>query len=406
MAAFDVFLSYPTVDGYSEFIDITEDVLEDSLNNIKQSLEDDDFDVGKISFDNLSITLRNEHAFYSEAANATSIFPLKRDQSIIRIDWAINSFGNSCGNSPCGYTFLSNSRTLFKGLLEENSAKFDVQTQNITFRILSLDSIINKEDTPFGVLDVNDDANTTLYNILNQPSITQFFTVDISNIDTKNNFIPDTIAHFDGTTCLESIQDILLIANSIMFVKDDVIYIKGREETPDSKFTFYGASSNEGIENISDVSEYGIGLNRTWNFWQWEDTNINVSFIDSIDLYGVRMKEISSELITDSGKINTVLNSYLNEFGFPKTELTLKVPMYTPIVDLGFLDKINIDYPSEVLPTIDELASKYNQAKYDSGFKYNRVINSLFISVSKDWKILNKVIKPKKQEIEFKIREV
>lgn len=405
MSAFNIFLSYPTAEGYSPFLDITEDVVESSIGSIKQALESDEFDVGKITFDNLTLTLRNEDSTYSEAANATSIFSLKRDLSIVKIDWDINSFGRSCGNVSCGNTFLSGSRTVFKGLIEENSTAFNVETQNVTFKVLGIDSIINKETVPFSSLSVSDDANTSLFNILNQANITQFFTVDQSNINCKNNFIPDSIAHLEGQTCLEAIQDFLLIANSIMFVRDDVIFIKAREETPDSKFVFYGASSNNGIENIASISEYGIGLNRTWNFWTWQDSTINVSFIDSIGVYGTRKKEVFSDLITTEAKILAVLNSYLNEFGFPKTELTLTVPMYTPIVDLGFLDKVNIDYPSEVLPTIDGTASKYDQAKYDSGDKYNIIVNSLFISISQNWKILNKKINTKKQLIEYKVRE-
>ena len=407
MAAFNVFLSYPTSEGYSEFIEITDDVLDSSLANIKQALESDDFDVGKITFDNLRLGLRNEDSLYSEAANASSIFPVKRDASIIKIDWNINSYPEACGNTPCGLTFLSTKRTLFKGLLEENSTTFDVSDQDVTFKLLGIDSIINKEDTPFSSLSVSDNANTLAFKILNQANITQFFTVDIANINCKNNFTPDDISSLEGTKCLESLQDILTLANSIMFVKDDVIYIKERSESATSKFTFFGASSNDGIENIAKISKYGIGLNRTWNVWFWEDDpTLEVSFVDSKATYGTRSKGIQSKLITGSGKILAVLNSYLTEFGFPKTELTLSVPMYTEIVDLGFLDKINIDYPSEVLPSLDDTASKYGQAKYDSGFKYNKIINSLFISVSTDWKILNKTIQAKKQTIEYKIREV
>lgn len=406
MAGFNVYLSYPTAEGYSEYKDITEDVLESSFSSLKQTLESDNFNVGKITFDNMKLSLRNEDSAYSEAKNATSIFPLKRDQSVIKIDWNINSYPEACGNTPCGLTFLSTKRTLFKGLLEENSAKFDVQSQDVVFKILGIDSIINKEPTPFSSLVLGDDANQLVYKILNQPNITKFFTVDIANIDVKNNFIADAIDHLEDTNCLESLQDILLVANSIMFVKDDIVYVKERAETADSQFTFYGNSSNLGIENISSISEYGIGLNRTWNFWQWTGTNTNVFFADSVDTYGELKKEIQSDLITDNAKIITVLNSYLSEFGFPKTELTLSVPMYTEIVDLGFLDKVNIDYPSEVLPSLSDSVSKYGQAKYDSGFKYNKVINSLFISISQNWKILNKSVKAKQQTIEFKIREV
>ena len=406
MSAFSVFLSYPTNEGYSDFVDITGDVLQTSLSKIKQSLEEDEFDVGKITFDNIKLVLRNEDSTYSEASNATSIFELTRDRSIVRIVWDINSFGNSCGNCACGLTFLSAPRTVFEGLIEENSAKFDVRSQNVTFTVLGKDSVINREGTPFSSLAVSQDANTLLFNILNQTAITQFFTVDLANINCNNNFIPDSIAHLEGTTALEAIQDILLIANSILFVKDGAIFIQSRASSVDSQFVFYGASSNEGIENIINISNYGIGLNRTFNAWVWEDTAIERSFADSIQQYGRREKEIFSQLITNTAKINVILESYLQEFGFPKTELTLSVPMYTPIVDLGFLDKVNIDYPSEVLLRIDETASKYEQARYDSGFDYNRIINSLFISISQEWKILNKGINVRKQRIEYKVREV
>ena len=90
MSAFSVFLSYPTNEGYSDFVDITGDVLQTSLSKIKQSLEEDEFDVGKITFDNIKLVLRNEDSTYSEASNATSIFELTRDRSIVRIVWGIN----------------------------------------------------------------------------------------------------------------------------------------------------------------------------------------------------------------------------------------------------------------------------------------------------------------------------
>lgn len=406
MAAFDVFMSYPTAEGYSDFIDITDDVLESSLGDIKQALEADEFNVGKITFDSFDITLRNEDATYSEAANATSIFPIKRDQTIIRVEWNINSYPEACGNTPCGLTFLSTKRNVFKGLIEENSASFDVVTQEETFRVLGMDSVINKEPTPFSVLDVSDDMNTLVFKILNQDRITRFFLVDQANISCKFNFVANDISYLEGTTCLKSLQEIFKLSNSIMFVKDDIVYVKERSESVDSKFTFYGNSSNEGIENISKISDYGTGLNRTFNYWRWGDTSLVRFFADSVDLHGTREKSIDSELVTDPVIQTAILDSYLGEFGFPKTELKLTVPMYTPIVDLSFLDKINIDYPSEVLPTLTGTASKYNQARYDSGFKYNRILNSLFISVSQDWKILNKVTKTKKQVLEFKIRRV
>ena len=50
MAGFNVYLSYPTNDGYSPFLDITADVLESSFSSLKQTLESDEFNFGKIPF--------------------------------------------------------------------------------------------------------------------------------------------------------------------------------------------------------------------------------------------------------------------------------------------------------------------------------------------------------------------
>lgn len=405
MAAFNVYLSYPIPGGYSEFIDITEDCLDQSIGNIVQSLESNEYDVGKITFSNIKLVLRNEHSYYSEATNPTSIFPVKRDKSIIKIEYDINSDTNACGWCYCGETFLSAPVTIFKGLLEENTAKFDVIEQTVTFSILGLDSIINKVITPFSSLNVLDDFNTLVYTILNQAEITQFFTVDSINIDIKNNLVPDSIVELENKNCLESLQEILLLGNSIMFVRDDIIYVKGRDESPISQFVFYGPSSDEGLENILELKDYSPGLNRTFNSVTWANTDLRLFFIDSIEKYGERIKEFNSSLLTDDIKRQAVLNSYLSEFGFPKLECTIVVPMYTPIVKLGFLDKVNIDFPSEVLPTVGELSSRYGQAVYGNG-RYNVTINSLFISISQQWKILNSNTNIRSQTLAFKLREV
>lgn len=408
MSSFSVYMSFPKADGtYDDFIDVSDDVVEGSLGSIKQSLEANEYDVGKITFGSIKLVMRNETSKYSEAINVSSIFPFKRDQTIVKIEWSRNNYGLACGFAECGNTFLSGSKVIFKGLLEDNSTSFDVDSQEITFMVLSMDSIVNKVNTPYSSLSVSDDAETLLYKILNQTAITKYFTVDASNISVSNNFIPDSIASLENTTCLESIQEILKLANAIMFVKDDICYVRTRDVDATSSYVFYGPSSDIGIENIHNISKYNIGLNRCFNYWVWKDDSSvePSSFSDSIEKYGQRKKEIESDLITDSDKRKAVLNDYLNEFGFPAIELTLKAPMFTEIVSLTFLNKINIDYPSDVLPAIDEITARYGQAIYGEA-RYATTVNSLFIPINKEWKVLNISINPRNQMIEFKLREV
>jgi len=406
MSTFTVSISFPFADGtYSDFEDITSDVVESSLGTLKQTLEANDLDIGKITFGGIKLVLRNETAKYSEAVNASSIFPLKRDESIIQIEWDRNEDGMHCGNSFCGHTFLSDNRVVFKGLLEDNVSSFEVDSQLQKFSILSMDSIVNKVDTPFSSLLLADTAEELLFKILDQVKITQFFTVDALNISVPNNIAMDDISSLENTDCLEAIQEILLIGNAIMFVKDDVIYIRSREEDPTSTHIFYGPSSDLGIESIHNISSYSAGLNRCFNFWTWKGTSVVQKFQDSIDKNGLRKKQLDSELVTDTGKITAILLSYLTEFGFPKTEMNLTVPMTTPTSDLTFLNKINIDYPSDVLPVKDEVTSRYGQAVYGES-RYARTINSLFISIDQEWKILNITTNTKSHILTYKIREV
>lgn len=405
MAAFNIYMSYPTQEGYSEWLDITEDCLQESIGSIKEVIESNEYDVGKITFSSINLVLRNEHSLYSDAFNPNSIFPVKRDTTKIRVEFDINSDTNACGWFYCGETFLSAPVTVFEGLLEESTAKFDVISQTVTFTILGLDSIISKVITPYSSLVLGDTADELVFKILNQTQITNFITVDAANINCSYNVVCDDITSLENKTCLESLQEILKLANSVLFVRDGIIYVQQRINNPTSSYIFYGPSSDEGIENIIELKDYGSGINRTWNSWTWADTNIILTFADSIEKYGERKKEIDSPLITDNAKRTAVLNNYINEFGFPKTEFNITAPIYTPIAELGFLDMVNIDYPSDALPVIDNLSSRYSQASYGNG-RYNITINSLFISVSQQWKILNKTINIVPQTITFKLREV
>lgn len=408
MSAFKFYLSVLEEGNiYSDFVEITNDVLESSVGNLKQMLASNEYDIGSIKFNKIKINLRNEKARYSEANNPLSIFNVKRDESIIRIDWDRNEDTIWCGNFPCGLSYLSAPITVYKGLLEDNSSKFDVEEQIQSFNFLGMESIIGKLQVPFSSLSVLDDAETTIFNILNQPQITKFFTVDQSNISVATNFTPDDIASLENKKSLEALDEILFLAGAVLYIKDDTIFVTTRLESATSKFTFYGPSSDLGIENLHDVSSYTLGLNRTFNFWKWKDSTVTQSFTDSIERYGFRDKEVTSELITNPVTQSAILNALLNEFGFPKVELDITVPMYSPIVnDIFLLDKINVDYPADYRGNEDDkLPATYGTAVYGTD-SYIQANSSLIIDVSINWKVLNRNINVKQHTITFKIREV
>lgn len=408
MSAFRFYISYPINNlEYSEFIEITSDLLENSAGNLKQQLSSNEYDIGTIKFNKISIVLDNQKGTYSEAINPVSIFTFKRDQTILRIDWDRNVDQADCGNCSPGFTFLSQPIEVYKGLLEDNSSKFDAENQTQTFNFLGLESIIGKTQVPFSSLSVSDDFNTTIFNILNQTEITKLLTVSQANINVGLNLVPDDIADLEDKKCLAALNDLMLLSGSVLYIEDATIFVKDRKESNDLKFTFYGPSSDRGIENLHDVSAYTLGENRTFNFFKWRDTSVRQSFQDSIDRFGFRDKEINSELITDSGKQTQILNYLLNEFGFPKKELDIVVPLTSEIVEqIYFLDKIKIDYPADYrVDETDDTISRYAQSKYGQA-RYLQAISSLIIDVNTDWKVLNRSVNIRNHTINLKVREV
>lgn len=408
MSSFRVYFSYPNpLNEYSAFEEVTNDVLENSFGSIKEDLESNEFDVGALTFGNITLKMRNETAKYSEATNASSIFPFKRDRTLVKITWDRNITLAACGYFAAGHTFLSNEIKVFEGFIEDNASSFDVEKQTQMFKVLAKDSIIQREETPYSTLDVADDIETHIFNILNQANITKFLTVDASNISVDNNLVLDDITPLENTNCLEALQEILLVGNAVLYVNDnDEIIVRTRQEDASSSFIFYGPSSDNGIENISNISKYKLALNRCFNYWTWEDNSVApVQFADSVALYGQRKKQLRSELITDNSKKTIILNSYLNEFGFPQVELNLTAPLISEIANLRFLNVVNIDYPSELLPVADDLSSRYSIDRYGEA-RYANTINSLFISISEEWKILNININTQSHEVTFKLRGV
>jgi len=220
MSSFNFYISVPIADGaYSDFIDITSDVLENSVGNLKQKLASNEYDIGTIKFNKITVNLDNRKAKYSEANNPLSFFQSKRDESIIKITWDRNKQAISCGGLTCGFSYLSHPVEVYKGLLEDNTSKFDADSQVQTFNFLGTESIIGKTQVPYDDLNVLDDAETTIYNILNQASITKFLVVDQANITLSNNFIPDDITSLKNKKSLDALNEILFLGGGVLYIK-------------------------------------------------------------------------------------------------------------------------------------------------------------------------------------------
>ncbi len=391
-------------DYESSWTEVTEDVDSSGLGAIKQTLDNTEYDVGILKNANLQITLVNISGRYSDVGTAGSIFKFRRSASQVRITWEIMPLGLVCGFFTCGNAYISEEITIFEGLLDDQALKQEVDDQNLTFSVLGKESILDEVECPFASLSAGDTFETIIFDCLNQTRITELLTVDASNIECSVDSVTDAIADLENKTVKEVLELILLYSNSVLYVVDNVIYVKPRTATVDVKKTFYGQGARDGLENIIDISDYRSGLNRVFNFWTWQDTDLVSSDATSLQRYGVRKKEIKTTLITDNTKRGVILASLKDEFRNPKIELLLRVPIDYATIALKVLDRIAIDYPNVAIPSSGDIPL-WDLAVWDSAV-YPLETLPISIDASTNFKILSKDIDTSNHELVFYVREI
>ena len=386
-----------------DFLDITDDVV--NVSDVSQKIDSSEFDVGVIRNNGLTITLRNDGAKYSDPTNIKSIFKTKRKNSIIKITWAPYDEPPICGFAICGSSVISDELTVFEGLLNEITSTTNIQKQQITFSILGYESLLDEIETPYADISNGDFLSDTIYAMLNQSPFNSLVTVNLSNIVLSLDVTIDDVSSLENTTVGDSIKNMLLASNSVLYIKNNILYVTAREESVDLKYTFYGQGSTLGIENILNIPKYKEGLNRTFNFWTWANTTIVVKDVSSIDTYGVLQKQIDLSLITDTTKRTNLLTVNKNEFRTPTPELDLITPITVDTIALNILDKVNIDYPNVYTPSDNNPLPRYGQVQYGSS-RYPYGEFSLTIETERNFKILGKKMNKRNNTITFSLREV
>lgn len=391
---------------FTSFIEVTEDMVFSSLGSINQSIDNDRYQVGLFKFDSFNFKLRNEHGKYSDVTVVESIFRFKRAGSKFKLTWQPADFPPICGIAICGEATLSEEITLYEGAINDEAALLDIDDQHISFNVLSNDSIFTTVETPFSLLSNDDLYSEALLVVLNQSAITEYLTVSAANINVSLDLEMDDISSFENTTVKEALDTLLFQSNSVMFINNNTIFIQSRDGGATSKKTFFGQASNNGIEDIIKLSNISTGLNSTFNYWTWRDTTLKSINQDSIDINGIRKKEISFDEITNTGKRQQVLDAQRDEFFNKKQELLITVPVDVENLDINILDQIRVDYPTVFKPAeIGEDLPLYGTAIYGEA-RYPFGEFSITISDLTAFKILAKKINTKNQLIIFKIKEM
>ena len=331
---------------YRGYIEVTKDVIMSSLGSISSALDNTAYDIGVFRVSNFKISLNNSNGVYSDVGNEESIFRYKRSESLIKITWEIEDFGGpfvGIAESEGGY--LSEETTMFIGLLNDDSLVMDLSKQTVDFTCLGRESIFSKTILPFGSISNGDLYSEVLYALLNLPAITDLLTVDALNISCGCDQTIDSIAGFQNKTVTEGLNLMLLASNSVLYIKNDTVYVSPRDAGATVAFTFHGQGSNTGAENVYNISNIKNGLGKTFNFFTWKATALYSTDITSTLKYGSITKELDYEFCTDTTKRQSILDSLRDEFYAPKQEFDISTPLTYESLLVNLLDKVSINYP-------------------------------------------------------------
>ena len=391
----------------NDFIEITDDVEVDKMSAIESSLDNNDYDIGIYKFSSISLTLRNDHGKYSDVGQPNSIFQYKRSDTLVKITWEYTEEPAYCGFALADISYLSEEKTQFVGLLNDEALELEVGSQNVSFKVLGRESIFQKVIVPFGSISNGDTLNEVLFAVLNQPEITKLMNVDALKINVGNDQAIDSISSLQNKTVQQGLATLLLVANSVFYIDaNDNIVIKGRTASVDLKKTFYGQASRQGSENIQALKKVRSGIARTFNFFTIEAgvTKLFAEDASSRAKYGTRAKAVTTDNFNTTPKCQNIVNALRSEFGQPKQEFDLYAPLDFEVEALMLLDRVNVDYPSVYIEGEDPLpicgAAECGAAVLP------KALWDFTLTTEEEYKILGKKIDPKTSIAQFKLRAI
>lgn len=388
----------------ASWTEITDYVDLSTLSSISLSLDRGEYNVGVFRYSNMRMGVNNSTGLFSEPGQANTLFAFKRDQSQIRIDW---EYGPAAyyGFAEYGVDSYDSTVEIFRGLMSDESAEVGVASQRLGFSVFGLESTFEKALTPYSTISNGDLLSSVIHDCLNQAPMTDVMTVDAGNITCGTDVTIDDKTDLETKTVKEALDELLLISNSVLYIEAGVVYVKPRTANVSVDATFYGPSATAALEDVLDLSDIKSGANKTFNYWNWQDTTTVSSDTDSINTNGIKKKIVNSALITDTSKRTSILSGLLAEFKDPQRETTLKVEMNETNLALGFLSRLALDYPAVALSGDFEIPT-YGLSEYAvAGYPVQQNVTT-FDPDSDNFKVMSIRYNIKEFTIDFGIRGV
>ncbi len=388
-----------------DWLDVTNDVLLDSLGALATNLDNTEYDIGIYRSSNLTLKLRNQHGRYSEASSSDSIFLVRRSGALFKVTWSYTEDPPYAGVARVedGY-YMAPEVDIFVGIINDAPTKMSLSDLIVNFLVLGKESLFQRAIVPFGTISNGDLVSEVIYNCLNQDSITELLTIDQANIVPGLDQAIDSIASLQNQTVQESLNKLLLASNSVLVVEDAVVFVKPRTASVSVAYEFFGQGSVDGAENIAELNDISNGVSRVLNFITWRGTTLVSDEETSIDEYGAIKKEVEFEFFTDNTKRQNILAALTDEFSLPKQEFFILTRLNYDTLDLNLLDQVSVDFPLIAL-TQDPEVPLWDIA-IEGVASTPKTLSSFFILPDDTYKLISRSVDFTNGMIKFRLRRI
>lgn len=377
-------------DTYGDEVDVSDHVQLKGLGAIKRNIDAGEYDFGAFTYSDVTMTCSNADGFFNNADDSRSMFPYSRDLAKVRIVF---------------FQDQDQETITYRGLINDEATRTVLRKDEIQFRVLSRDSIIKKTNIEEGLVQDGDSFKTTIFRILNVDAITNILTIDLTNINPTYNGTVDLGSEFDNRSSRDAINELLIASNSVMTInEDDEVIVQSRTETStQDPLLLFGQGDLKGRENIIDIIDYNTGLQRVFNVITLNERT--TKHLSSILAFGAREKTLSYSWLTNTTTIDAVASALVEQFKYPKIELSLKVHTFIA-KDYDLLERVSVDYPLKAFPTSAFLPICGAFACGDADYKTPIISGSISIKPNVGFKIIEKSEDTKNFSTTLKIRQI
>lgn len=375
--------------SYGSEIDVSDRIELTGVGSISRSIDSTDYDIGVYVFGDLKLKGVNSNGYFNED-DSRSIFPYLRDLTKVRVEFKDDA---------------SSTTIVFRGLINDEATRLEVEKDEIEFRVLSNDSVIRDNKVPAGRVTSGSLISTAIFSILSQPRISNILSVSSLNINPDLDITIDDGSQFDNMPVSEAIDQLLLVSNSTYYINSsDEIIVKSRDENSSkSPITLYGKNDINGRENIISIRKYNTGKHRVFTSVIINDQEVLNSGLSQE--YGVKQKSMTIDWLTSPEKEIQAATRLLEEFSFPKIELEVKIKT-SLAKNLEIFDRVSINYPLRAEPVFQFLPT-YGVTQYgDATEPYPKLYGSIKIDQNVGFKIMSIKHDPRNFTSTLKLRQI